>query len=83
VARIALYPKRIKEKRARPNVIFEFGYFVGKLGRNRVCCLYKGDVSLPSDLGGLIYKKILSSVEAEGFGIIKELKAAGYRLKLS
>lgn len=74
--------RRIKEKRARPNVIFEFGYFVGKLGRNRVCCLYKGDVSSPSDLGGLIYKKILSSVEAEGFGIIKELKAAGYRLKL-
>lgn len=74
--------KRAKEKRARPNVIFEFGYFVGKLGRNRVCCLYKGNVSLPSDLNGLIYKKISSSVEAEGFAIIKELKAAGYQIYL-
>ncbi len=32
--------ERKKENRARPNVIFEFGYFVGKLGRSRVCCLY-------------------------------------------
>lgn len=74
--------QRKKEKRARPNVIFEFGYFVGKLGRNRVCCLYKGDIALPSDLNGLIYKKISSTVEAEGFSIIKELKAAGYSLRI-
>ena len=74
--------KRSKEKRARPNVIFEFGYFVGKLGRDRVCCLYKGDVTLPSDLGGLIYKRITSNVEAEGYSIIKELKAAGYQIRV-
>lgn len=45
-----------KELRARPNVMFEFGYFVGKLGRSKVCCLYTGDVVIPSDLNGLIYK---------------------------
>src|SRR5690606_12268485 len=39
-----------KERRARPNVIWEFGYFVGRLGRKRTCCLYNGDVVLPSDL---------------------------------
>ena len=74
--------RRKKEKRARPNVIFEFGYFVGRLGRNRVCCLHKGDVSLPSDLSGLLYKKIDKSVESEGLSILKELKAAGYQIHL-
>jgi predicted nucleotide-binding protein len=49
--------ERQKEARARPNVIFEFGYFVGKLGRSRVCCLHTGTVSLPSDVSGVIYKR--------------------------
>lgn len=73
--------ERIKERRARPNVIFEFGYFVGKLGRPRVCCLYKGDVILPSDINGLLYKKFNKSVEEVAYSITKELKASGYRLK--
>jgi predicted nucleotide-binding protein len=73
---------RKKERRARPNVIFEFGYFVGRLGRSRVCCLYKGDVVLPSDLNGLVCKKIDGSFDSQAFSIIKELKAAGYQIKL-
>ena len=72
--------ERDKERRARPNVIFEFGYFVGKLGRPRVCCLYSGDVILPSDLGGLVYKKFNKSVEEVGYSITKELKSQGYRI---
>lgn len=71
--------ERAKELRARPNVIFEFGYFVGRLGRPRVCCLYNGDVVLPSDLDGLVYKKFNKSVEEVGYSISKELKAQGYR----
>lgn len=39
---------RVKEFRARQNVIFEFGYFVAKLGRQRVCALHKGDVAIPA-----------------------------------
>lgn len=70
--------KRHKEFRARPNVIFEFGYFVGKLGRSRVCCLYTGAVTLPSDISGMIYKKFNASVEEVAYGIIKDLKAQGY-----
>jgi predicted nucleotide-binding protein len=41
--------------RARQNVIFELGYFVGKLGRGGACLLRKGDVQIPSDLAGVIY----------------------------
>lgn len=70
------------EYRARPNVIFEFGYFVGKLGRNRVCCLHKGNVKVPSDLDGLIYKKIDSSIDDQAYSIIKELKVAGYKISI-
>lgn len=74
--------KRVTELRARPNVIFEFGYFVGKLGRNRVCCIHKENVVVPSDLSGLIYKKVDDSIEPQAFSIIRELKAAGYKIHL-
>lgn len=74
--------RRKKEARARQNVIFEFGYFVGKLGRRRVCCLYRGDVVLPSDLHGLVYKKYERSVEEVAYSILKELQAAGYQISV-
>lgn len=72
--------ERKKERRARPNVIFEFGFFVGKLGRARVCCLYTGEVTLPSDLNGLVYKRYVANVEEVGISIQRDLKAAGYAL---
>ncbi len=73
---------RRKEYRARPNVIFEFGYFIAKLGRNRVCALYKENVTIPSDLNGFLYKKVDLNIEELGFSIIKELKAAGLKVQL-
>ena len=72
--------ERNKENRARSNVIFEFGFFVGKLGRSKVCCLYTGDVSLPSDVSGMIYKKFDRSIEEVAYGIIKDLKASGFQI---
>lgn len=71
---------RKTESRARPNVIFEFGYFVGSLGRNKVCCLHTGDVSLPGDVSGMIYKGYNNSIEEVAYSITKDLKAAGYTL---
>jgi len=71
---------RPKERRARPNVIFEFGYFVGKLGRSHVCCLHTGNVTLPTDISGMIYKSYSNSIEEVAYGIIKDLKASGYKL---
>lgn len=50
--------KKLKDKltfRARQNVIFELGYFVGKLGRAKVCALYKGNIELPTDFAGVVY----------------------------
>ena len=41
--------------RARQNVIFEFGFFVGKLGRPRVYVLHKDTVEIMSDYHGVIY----------------------------
>lgn len=72
--------QRKKEYRARPNVIWEFGYFVGRLGRKRTCCLHRGKMTMPSDLNGLIYKPFEKTVEELGWAIQKELKAAGYKL---
>ena len=70
------------ERRARQNVIFEFGYFVGKLGRNRVCCVYREGTTLPTDVSGLLYKKVRGSIEEVGYSIIKELTRAGYKLNM-
>lgn len=41
--------------RARQNVIFELGYFVGKFGRERACLVRKGNPEIPSDLYGIVY----------------------------
>lgn len=63
--------------RARQNVVFEWGFFVGKLGRSRVCALYEQGIDLPSDLHGIVYIPL----DAGGhwrFSVLKELKAAGY-----
>jgi len=68
--------------RARQNVILEFGYFMGLLGRNRVCCLYKGEVELPSDMSGIAYIPFKESVDEVRDKIVKELKAADYKIKI-
>jgi hypothetical protein len=64
------------EMRARQNVVFELGFFVGKLGRERVAVLYESGVERPSDIDGLVY---VSLDEAGGWKIqlTREMKAAG------
>ena len=37
------------------NVLFEFGYFYGHLGKERVAMVRYGDFYLPSDLGGYVH----------------------------
>jgi predicted nucleotide-binding protein len=61
--------------RARQNVIFELGYFAGKLGRGRACLLQKGSVEIPSDLHGVVYIE-LDEKGAWKNSLGAELKAA-------
>lgn len=63
------------QARARQNVIFELGYFVGKLGRGRACLLRKGDLEIPSDLAGVIYTE-LDPRDGWHQNLVRELKAA-------
>lgn len=65
--------------RARQNVIFELGFFIGKLGREGVCALTKGNVEIPSDYAGVVYIPLGDS-GAWKFQLVKELKAVGFEV---
>ena len=65
--------------RARQNVVLELGYFVGKLGRNNVCALKRGDIELPSDIVGVVYEPF-DDAGAWKQVIARELQAAGYEV---
>ena len=62
--------------RARQNVIFEFGFFIARLGRQRVAALCKGDIELPSDYHGVVYIP-LDENGAWKIALAKEMKTAG------
>lgn len=69
-------PADSQRPRARQNVILELGYFLGRLGRSRVCALYVEGVEIPSDYSGVLYVKL----DRDGgwrLNLAKELKAAG------
>jgi predicted nucleotide-binding protein len=68
--------------RARQNVVFELGYFLAKLGRERVHALYQGEIELPSDYQGVIYTP-LDPHEAWKAKLAKELKAVGFKIDLN
>src|SRR5690606_6347130 len=64
------------KKRARQNVILEIGYFLGRLGKERVRLLKKGEIEIPSDLHGILYENY-DSAGAWKIKICKELLAVG------
>ena len=68
--------------RARQNVVLELGYFWGRLGRERMCVLYKEGVELPSDIHGILYVPMDSS-DGWQLQLAKEMKQAGLPVDLN
>lgn len=68
--------------RARQNVIMELGFFLAKLGRANVCALVRGDIEIPSDYSGVIYKTYDNS-GAWQLALAKEIIAAGIDIDMS
>jgi len=63
--------------RARQNVILELGYFIGKLGRNKVLVLFKDEIDFehPSDFVGVLYTPFTNGWKLE---MVRELQSCGY-----
>ena len=68
--------------RPRQNVIFEWGFFTGKLGRGRVAVLVKNDADgtepvRPTDYDGVMHYPMMDSRQWQN-DVLKELQTAGY-----
>ncbi|ACF12378.1 nucleotide-binding protein containing TIR -like protein domain-like protein [Chlorobaculum parvum NCIB 8327] len=69
--------------RARQNVVLELGYFMARLGRNRVALLQVGDdIEIPSDFSGVLY---LTFDNGGGwkYQLASEMKARGMAIDMN
>ena len=71
-----------EKNRARQNVVFEHGYLIGKLGRERVCALIKGDVETPGDISGVVYTA-MDTGGAWKIQLAKNMQAAGLSVDMN
>lgn len=67
------------EPRARQNVLLELGFFIGRLGRDKVCALKKGMVEIPSDFAGVVWEH-MDDNNGWKQSLSRELEAAGYTI---
>lgn len=68
--------------RARQNVIFEHGLLIGKIGRANVVALVKGNVEIPNDISGVVYKA-MDTGRAWKYSIAREMKNSGYDVDMN
>lgn len=66
-------------KRARQNVVFEAGYFMGKLGRQNVIMIADVEIEIPSDMQGVVY----SDNTYWQVAVLKELKEIGFDVDMN
>jgi predicted nucleotide-binding protein len=66
------------ELRARQNVVLELGFFLGKLGPQKVCALVASGVARPSDFDGVVYISYGESTRWET-ELARELREAGIK----
>ncbi len=66
--------------RARQNVVFELGMFIGLLGRDRVAALNDPSIELPTDFAGVAYIPVHG--ESWQIELARELKAADIAVSL-
>jgi predicted nucleotide-binding protein len=70
------------EKRTRQNVIFEAGYFMGKIGRENTIILLEQGLNFPSDLEGYVYFEI-DKKQRWHLDVAKELKELGFKIDMN
>lgn len=70
------------EPRARQNVLLELGYFIGRLGRDKVCALKRGELEIPSDFAGVVWEQ-MDHGNGWKLALVRELKAAGHNIDLN
>jgi predicted nucleotide-binding protein len=71
-----------EKPRARQNVILELGFFIGKLGRDRICALKKDDIEIPSDWHGVVYHT-MDQGQGWQLKLAKELRCAGFEIDMN
>lgn len=69
----------VVEPRARQNVLLELGYFIGRLGRDKVCALKRGQLEIPSDFAGVVWE-LMDDAGAWKAALGRELQAAGHEV---
>ena len=68
--------------RARQNVVFEHGFLMGKIGRENVVALVKGNVEIPNDISGVVYES-MDEGGAWKYKIAREMKSSGYGVDMN
>jgi predicted nucleotide-binding protein len=75
-------PYEKQQLRARQNVLLELGFFLGSLGRGKVCALCEAGVEIPSDYHGVLFVP-LDKGDTWRLRLAREIREAGIPLDMN